>query len=87
MTVAELGRRMSSREMSEWQVYEAIEPFGERRADYRAASLCHIIAVANGAKNVELKDFLLSNGEEPGEPDALGFAFAMGAKVVAREPE
>lgn len=36
MTVAELGRRMSSREFADWQTYSVIEPFGERRADQRA---------------------------------------------------
>lgn len=37
MTVAELGERMSSRELSEWMAYAAIEPFGEERADLRQA--------------------------------------------------
>jgi hypothetical protein len=78
---------MSSREVSAWRAYEAIEPFGERRADYRAASVCLTIALANGAKNVELKDFLLSTNDAKPEPDVLSMAFALGAKVVPREPE
>lgn len=28
MTVGELGQRMSSRELSEWMAYDAIEPIG-----------------------------------------------------------
>jgi len=90
MTVAELGRRMSSEEVSEWRAYEAIEPFGERRADYRTASLCLVVALASGAKNVELEDFLLSRDDAEvtnAEPDIIGLAHALGAKVVPREPE
>lgn len=81
---------MSSREVSEWQAYEAIEPFGERRADYRAASICHVIALANGAKDVELEDFLLSRPDAVTTPHAVdvrGLAHALGARVVRREPE
>ena len=90
MTAAELGRRMSSREMSEWEVYEALEPFGERRADYRAASICYTIALANGAKSVELEDFLLTRPDAltgPAPVDVRGLAYALGARVVKREPE
>lgn len=81
---------MSSREVSEWQVYETIEPFGERRADYRAASICQTIALVNGAKDAKLEDFLLTRPDTPtttGGPDVLAFARVMGAKVVPREPE
>jgi len=76
--------------LSEWELYEELEPFGERRADYRAASICHVIAMANGAKDAKLEDFLLTRPEETatgGEPDVLAFARMMGAKVVPREPE
>jgi hypothetical protein len=84
---------MSSREVSEWQAYEAIEPFGERRADYRAASICHTLYLLNGGKDdLKLEDFLLSRAEPQvtgaaKEPDVLAFARMMGAKVVQREPE
>jgi hypothetical protein len=37
MTVAELGQRMSSHELSEWKAFYIIEPFGEERADIRQA--------------------------------------------------
>jgi hypothetical protein len=79
---------MSSRELSEWAVYEGIEPFGERRADYRAASICQIIAAAQGAKDTKLEDFLLSRSD-PGPtlaPDIMRLAHSLGAKVVTREP-
>lgn len=83
-SVAELGRRMTSREQSEWQVYEELEPFGERREDYRAASICLTIANANGAKNAKLEDFLLTRPEKSGPPDVFELARALGAKVVNR---
>jgi len=90
MTVAELGRRMSSEEVSEWRAYEAMEPFGERRADYRAASVCQVVALSAGAKNAKLEDFLLTRDDAEAtnaEPDIVGLAHALGAKVVPREPE
>ncbi len=44
--------------------YEAIEPFGDRRADWQAASIVAglanvIIAVNRGTKRFRIKDFLL----------------------------
>lgn len=33
---------MTSRQLAEWMAYAAVEPFGEARADYRAA---HALAV------------------------------------------
>jgi hypothetical protein len=44
MTVEELSGRMSSRELSEWAAYFAIEPFGEERADLRAGIVASTIA-------------------------------------------
>ena len=36
MTVRQLLSSTSSSELSEWMAFEAIDPFGERRADLRA---------------------------------------------------
>ena len=44
MTVAELGERMSSRELSEWMAYSTLEPFGEERADLRSGIVAATIA-------------------------------------------
>jgi hypothetical protein len=44
MTVAELGRRMSSAEFSEWQRYAALEPFGPLRDDERAGVVASVLA-------------------------------------------
>lgn len=35
---------LSYRDLREWQAYDRIEPFGERRADLRSAQLCALIA-------------------------------------------
>lgn len=47
MTRAELLWRMSGAEIREWELYEQVEPFGERRADVRAALVASVIANAN----------------------------------------
>lgn len=96
MTVAELGERMSGKEVGDWQVYEQVEPFGERRADYRAASICLVLyqtvaAMGGGkAKDMTLEDFLLTRANaDPAnkEVDLVAFGKLLGAKVVQREPE
>lgn len=68
MTVGELLRRVSSRELSEWMLYYEREPFGEERADTRAALISS--TVANTARNpkkkrkpFKIKDFLLEFGK------------------------
>lgn len=40
-------RSISSRQLSEWMAFEAIDPFGERRADIRAAQIVTAIANVN----------------------------------------
>jgi hypothetical protein len=49
MTVDELLHRISSRELAEWQAYFRLEPFGEERADLRAAIIA--ATVANTARD------------------------------------
>ena len=49
MTVGELLARISSRELSEWLAFYKVEPFGEKRADLRAAVVA--AAVANTARD------------------------------------
>ena len=50
MTVGQLDRTMSSRELTEWMVYFSIEPFGPAQEDYRASLLASVVANCNGAK-------------------------------------
>lgn len=68
-TVRELQARMDSAEFTDWQVYDAIDPIGERRADMRMALLCQLIAnIHRDPKRgaYTLDDFLLFR--EPAAP-------------------
>lgn len=63
-------RSMSSLQISKWQVYDELEPFGEERNDWRFASICQ--ALWNIARNVRtnpngwpLGDFLVRFGDAP----------------------
>jgi hypothetical protein len=42
---------MDSREMSEWQAYFELEPFGQRREDYQFYSLMALLCNINSARN------------------------------------
>lgn len=73
MTVAELGDRMSSRELSEWMAFYQIEPFGDERADLRQAmttSAVHnsIQAQAKHPKWTKPGDFMPFSGN-PTQPN------------------
>jgi hypothetical protein len=49
-TVAELGERMSSRELTEWMVFYGMRPFGEDRDDFRMGQLCSVMAAPHTPK-------------------------------------
>ena len=56
---------MSYREFRGWQEYYKVEPFGEKRADLRAALIACVIANANRGKNsrvFKVEDFMLRFG-------------------------
>lgn len=62
-TVAELDRRISSHELTEWMAFERIEgPLGPRRSDFHAAQIVAAIAQSNAkkGKRYKLSDFLLA---------------------------
>lgn len=44
MTVAELGRRMSSAEFGDWIAYAEVEPFGPLHEDERAGVIAAVLA-------------------------------------------
>lgn len=82
MTVDELLTRLTSRELSEWMAYASIEPFGEQRADLRAALVASVIANANRNPKKQPaaftpSDFLLFKEQTAPDPDAVA------AKAVA----
>ena len=62
-TVDELLAGISSLELSEWQAYDRIEPFGEIRADLRAGSIVQAAIspyVKKGHKVPTLKECMLN---------------------------
>ena len=53
---------MSAQEFAEWIAYSQVEPWGEQRADLRAALICKILADINAPKGKaapKLEDFML----------------------------
>jgi hypothetical protein len=74
-SVSELEERIESHELTEWQIYEAIEPFGEQRADLRAGIIASTIANVNrgkGQKAFTATDFMpyLEKEQEQSAEDA-----------------
>ncbi len=52
-------------------MYHELEPFGDMRADYRTASIVQMLYNINRGKNqkaLELKDFILTFGEQEQKP-------------------
>lgn len=63
-------REITWEQFLEWQAYDSLDPFGEEREDYRAASVCQ--ALWNIARDVKrypqgfpLSDFLVHFGDTP----------------------
>lgn len=75
MPVCELLKRMPSAELTEWMAFDQLEPFGEPRADLRAALVCATTANAHRSRDdrpFALDDFLLG----PFGPEAADEATA-----------
>lgn len=71
MTVAELGDRMTARELAEWKAYYELEPFGDLRADYRTGLLASMLANLVRGKNdkpLTPKDFILHRDAQTTTP-------------------
>lgn len=50
MTVAQLTNTMSSRELSEWRAFDALEPIGWHRVDLAAGIIASVLANQNRKK-------------------------------------
>lgn len=80
--------RMSARDVAEWQAYATLDPFGEERADFRAAIIACTVASAMGAKRCKPSDFMPLLDKQPAEPQSeermwqtcKAFAAAFGGK-------
>ena len=71
MNVDGLLRGLTARQFLEWEAYAELEPFGEIRADYRAASIARTVAEVNRdpkkrSEPFEIEDFLLRFRDEAG---------------------
>jgi hypothetical protein len=71
MTVRELLSRLDSRELSEWIAYYNLDPFGEARADYRAAMLACLTANINRGKHEPFKISDFMPNFEPKKPQTM----------------
>lgn len=68
--VKRLLRRFTAKQFRDWEIYNELEPFGEIRADYRAASISSMIfnMAVEPKHRKPLKEFLLKfeqTGEKP----------------------
>jgi hypothetical protein len=62
---------MSIRQLREWRAYYDLEPFGEERADYRAASIVATLVNLNrrrGTPPRPVTEFVLQFGEPKPKP-------------------
>lgn len=63
-------RSMTAKQFHEWWCYAGIDPFTEKRQDYRVASIVQLLYnIHRGQKQaaISLEDALLQFGEEPEE--------------------
>lgn len=77
MTVGELGQRMSSRELSEWMAYDAIEPIGNhwQQTGMVAATVANVNRDPKKRANpFQPEDFMPKLAEEPALPDTATLA-------------
>jgi len=67
-------KSISFRQFLEWQAYYTLEPFGELRADLRAASIVQIVHNAAVKKEHQkaLADFLLKDPDFNAQPAVKG---------------
>lgn len=58
-------RSLTARQFAEWMAFAELEPFGELRDDYRAASIREMVYNINVSKKDRkpLEDFLLNFGD------------------------
>lgn len=64
--VGRIARGLTAKQFQEWEHYAQLEPFGELRADYRAASIREMVHNTQVKKEHQkpLKDFLLNFEEQ-----------------------
>ncbi len=65
MPVGEMLERYSSAELTELQLYERIEPYGEAAADDRGAILAMLVASVWGGGKSKVEDYKLHRADIP----------------------
>jgi len=75
-TVAELDQTLSASEFDLWQAFNVFEPIGIKREDTLFAFLNYMNAIWHGAKDIDIKQFMLFNNMDNliEEPVQLGKA-------------
>ena len=81
MTVADLGDRLTSSELSEWIALLAVEPWGPYRQDLLNAISCYASA-APWCKNTKVSDWIPRfSKNEPDRDSILTYLKATGASI------
>lgn len=65
--VDNIARSLTAKQFINWEAYARLEPFGEKRADWRAAQIVKMIfdmAVVAKDRKYKLEDFLLKFEED-----------------------
>ena len=66
MTVEQLDRGITSKELTEWMAYYRLEPFGQERADFHSARIAAAVYNCFSKTKVSESDFMLRDpGEKP----------------------
>lgn len=50
VNVDEMLESVSSAQITEWKAFYRVSPFGEERADIRAAQICHLLTAGLGVQ-------------------------------------
>lgn len=80
-TLSEIETTMTSSELSGWQEYYAIEPFGQWRDNYHSAQLCALLYNVNRGKGqpVAAADYMYMDAATAEEKQDMEFIASMRA--------
>ncbi len=78
---------MPASEFREWQIFENIEPFGERGEYFRTALICFVVAKAGGIKSVQFDDFIVETLKAQKEKQGPEAIKAMMMMLKAKQDE
>lgn len=78
-TVAELGERITAAELTEWQAFYQLEPWGAWRDNWHHANLASLLYNINRGKNPSIKAnaFMYEDAEVSAQKSARSFIAAL----------